>query len=437
MDHGYAQCKSWDVVSSIRGLPVCTTKITFSLIPNTSDKKRYQVRISLTDIDFTHLSNLTELLVFTDHRYYDRLSLRVQKSASLLSLESLRSLQLKVMHGLIRELPIHDVDMFSNLKHLEVLDLTRAKRIELSNINYLLGKKLTMTTLVLKHIQDIRWQQIYAPTLDLAHFICGTNVRFRDLSYNDITYVNMTKKNCKSKVRYLNLDHNIIASFYHDEDNFLTLLTMLGSLETLIAGSSYKSATYDESLWTDRYLYINDTENNEEDNGRKSPFSILLQQSPLASFTVYDNQLKDILRHCGHLDYVDIMRCFRHSHDDLCDIVQCLSPRIDIEACPKNYLSDKLKYFAQRICHYDSCLYNVPLPFPPKLKSFTFSNTSPKRPSGHSIGNSNFTNICFHPDNSLEYVDISFSDLSQIQDLPGLLTISGFHNLKYLNMQGC
>ena len=32
VEHGHAQCESWDLVSGIHGLPACTTRITFSLI---------------------------------------------------------------------------------------------------------------------------------------------------------------------------------------------------------------------------------------------------------------------------------------------------------------------------------------------------------------------------------------------------------------------
>ena len=98
-------------------------------------------------------------------------------------------------------------------------------------------------------------------------------------------------------------------------------------------------------------------------------------------------------------------------------------------------------YFAQGMCHYNSCLYSVLFPVPPKLKSIIMNDvgTRVKLDWGLSIYERNFTNICFHPDNRLEYFDVSFWDYSEMTSLhiAGLFTISGVQNLKYLNIQGC
>ena len=441
VDHGHAQCESWDLGRGINGLPACTTRITFSLVPGKDDNEQYETGIHLGNVSFSHILNLTELSVVTNRRYYDLFQLYGFESPALLSLESLRILQLKVRQWQMDELSQHNFDMYSTLKHLKVLDLTRAQLIGLSNIKYLLGKQLAVKTLILKNIQDISLPPTYTPVLDLAHFICGTNVRFLDLSHNDITYINMPEKYCKSEVRYINVDHNIIASFISDNGDFMSLISMLGTLQSGRASSLWKSATNNEHLWMDTNLYNKYIDNEEEDDDKKSPLSMLIQQSPLASLAVYDEQLKDIIKHCGNLNYIDLVRCFLQGHSDLCDLFQCLSPTLDIDACPRNYFRDKLEYFAQRMCHYDSCMYNVPLPFPPKLKSIILNDvgTRSKLSLGFDIHKHNFTNFCFHPDNSLEYLDVSFWDFSQMTNLhiPGLLTISGFHKLKYLNIQGC
>ena len=71
----------------------------------------------------------------------------------------------------VLQLPTELVDMCSKLKHLEVLDLTRAKRLGLSNAKTLIGQNTAIKTLVLKHIQHIRRSRIYRPDLDIAHFI--------------------------------------------------------------------------------------------------------------------------------------------------------------------------------------------------------------------------------------------------------------------------
>ena len=278
--------------------------------------------------------------------------------------------------------------------------------------------------------------------MDIAYFLCGTNVRFLDLSYNYITYLHISVKYCNSEVQYLNLDHNIIAAVQNDDkNNFLSMITMLGTLEILTENNVLKSGTYEDNLWMDQNLYIKDTENEEEDDN-KSPVYTLLQKASLASLTVYDSQVKDIIKHCGNFNYLDLGRCFCRGYNDLWDIFQCLSPTLDIEACPQNYSIHKLEYFAQRMCHYDSCYYNVMLPFPPNLKSVILKGvmallTNVDRLNLLKLYMRNFTTFCIHPHNSLEYLDISLWDLSQFKTLPGSYAISGFHEIKYLNIQGC
>ena len=50
----------------------------------------------------------------------------------------------------------------------------------------------------------------------------------------------------------------------------------------------------------------------------------------------------------------------------------------------------------------------------------------------------NPTNSYIHPQNSLEYLDVSFLDANQVKPDSGLAySLSGLNKLKYLNMQGC
>ena len=213
VDHGHAQCESFDLVSGIHGLNACTTRITFLLIPNQTDDRQHLTHIQLGDINLSHLTNLTELSIITNRSTYRYFQLVLNgTSAALPSLRSVHILRLKVMQPEVLQLPTELVDMYSKLKHLEVLDLTRAKRLGLSNAKTLIGQNTAIKTLVLKHIQHIRRSRIYRPDLDIAHFICGTAVRFLDLSYNDIAYVELSTKKCNSELLHLNLDHNIMAT---------------------------------------------------------------------------------------------------------------------------------------------------------------------------------------------------------------------------------
>ena len=440
VEHGHAQCESWDLAAAVHGLPACIRKITFSLTPNPGDESPYITYMQLSYINFNHLANLTELSVIANWSSYGHFRLVVNGSYALYSLQNLHILRLKVMQDEIHELSETDINMYSNLKQLEVLDLTRAKRIGLSNAKRLIGHKSAIKTLVLKHIQDIRRPRIYSPTLDIAHFICGTAVRILDLSYNDITYVNISSKKCDSELRHLNFDHNIIASFNHDGSIAMSLLAMGASIKTVSMSLTSQRATYDEKLWTDENYSIIDIQDLPEDDEGKLPLAMLLQQSPLASLSAYTFWFQDIITHCGKMNYINIVQCFRQDHQDLCDIFLCLSPALDIEACPKDKIIDKLEYFSQRLCNYESCMYNIPLPFPPKLKTFIMNNTGVtlKLVESYDFSHAhNLTTLCIHPHNSLEYLDLSFIDLSTFKAISGSFSVSGLDKLKYVNIQGC
>ena len=280
------------------------------------------------------------------------------------------------------------------------------------------------------------------PALDIAHFICETAVRFLDLSYNHIAFVNVSTKKCNSELRHLILDHNIIAAFNHAGESIpLSFLIMCASVETLSARSQIQIETDDKKLWTDDNHNLEGTQvlqEEEEDDGddEKSPLAAIMQKSELAPLAAYNFWFKDLLTHCGHnINYIDMAQCFLHDNQDLCDLFQCLSPTLILNACPRDDLTDhKLQYLSQRLCNYKSCQL---VPFPPKLKSIVMSDTGKMLKIADYL-HDNATTYCIHPHNSLEHVDWSFLDLSQLNTVSGaFFSISGLSKLKYLNMQGC
>ena len=440
VDHGHAQCESWDLVSGIHGLPSCTTKITFSLIPNPDDERQYVTKIYLGDVNFTHLANLTEFCMVTNQSTYDHFRLWLGERApsglpyGLLTLGNhVHILRLKALQRMLPEF----AGLYSKL-NLEVLDLTRAKQIRLSDAKDIIGKNTGIKTLLLKNIQDIRKQRRYTPDLDIAYFICGTGVRFLDLSYNDITYVNMSRptKKCNSKLLHLILDHNIMASASHDGSHVLSFLIMIASVETFSMRSPLQIERDDEELWTDHNHNIEFTQDLEEGNDEKSPLAVIMQKTQLAPLAAYDFWFKDLPTHCGHnINYIDMAQCFLHDNQDLCDVFQCLSPTLNLNTCPRDDMSDKkLQYFLQKLC---SCLL---LPLPPKLKSLVINDAGKLFRGSHRYYSYNLTTICFHPHNSLEHVNVSFLDLSHLKTVSatsGSLSISGLSKLKYVNIQGC
>ena len=106
---------------------------------------------------------------------------------------------------------------------------------------------------------------------------------------------------------------------------------MFASVETVSMSSTLQIVSDDENLWTDDNHNIEFTQDPDEEDDEKSPLTVLLQKSPLASLTAYDFWFKDIITHCGNISYIDMAQCFLQEHQDLCDVFQCLSPTLRIE----------------------------------------------------------------------------------------------------------
>ena len=98
----------------------------------------------------------------------------------------------------------------------------------------------------------------------------------------------------------------------------------------------------------------------------------------------------------------------------------------------KNQISDQLLYLVPQLCYYESCLY---VPLPPKLKSLVVNDAGKLLRISHKYYSYNFPPVCFHPHNSLEHIDVSFQDFSQLKTISGSFSISGL-KLKHFNIQG-
>ena len=154
------------------------------------------------------------------------------------------------------------------------------------------------------------------------------------------------------------------------------------------------SPKYQDGLWNDD----DEAENKhipelEEDNVKHSPLATLLRNTPLAFLAEYDIWFQDILKNCGNFDYFDIAKCFVHGREDLCEVFHCLSPTLGMEACPKN-ISGQLKYFAQKMCNYRSCIENFAYPIPPKLNSVFVQNAGKYLSVTNDYGYKNRTTLC-------------------------------------------
>ena len=433
---GHAQCESWNLAASIHDLPPCTTRITFSFVANPTFYGQHLL-VHLSEVDFSPFTNLQELELRANYSDLFHVKLVIESQA-LIHLKNVTILRFRIPQDRFDELNDANLDMYGKLKSLKVLDLTRAKHIGLAVAKHIIGAKSSAQTLILKNIQEIARENIYTPSADLAHFVCQSNVEYLDLSYNDISYIDFFDgRSCSSKLKYLNLDHNIIASFTSEGGSVLLSLSLISSLETLSVMTS-NSPKYHDDLW-------NDDDNRESkrmpeletDDIELSPLTTLLQNTPLAFLAGYDFWLENVLRNCGNFSYLDLAKCFVQGHEDLCEVFHCLSPTLHTESCPRD-LSGQMKYFAQRMCNYRSCLHNVLFPMPPKLNSMLLQNAG-KYLILDEYPDDNLTTVCIHPHNNLEYIDASNMNFEGFQalSLAFRYSVTGLTRLKYLNVQGC
>ena len=215
------------------------------------------------------------------------------------------------------------------------------------------------------------------------------------------------------------------------------------SVETIHAETT-DHLKYLDGLWND-----NDGNNGipelEKDSVKLSPIMKQLKNSPLAFAVGYDFWFQDVLKNCGNFDYFDVAKCVVYGGEDLCEVFHCLSPTLGIEACPSD-TSGQLMYFAQRMCNYGSCTHNMIFPIPPTLNSLFLQNGGKYFRTIYNFYDyihlyNNYTTICIHPHNNLEYIDASNFYLGAYQTPPpGVnfpITVTGLTKVKYLNVQGC
>ena len=203
----------------------------------------------------------------------------------------------------------------------------------LSSASHFVGREPTVKTLILRNIQEIGHIDTYNPYVELSWFLCGGNVMSLDLSYNDITYLNISNACWNTKIRYVNLNHNILASGIPGTQRWFTVAPIIAGLETLTGSTMCPGDKYQEGLWDNR-----NTVPEYHDNGDKlSPLSKLFLQSPFSSFARYDFWLTDVLKHCRNFGTIDISQCILQEPEDLCDLIErCISPDKHLPPCPRD-----------------------------------------------------------------------------------------------------
>ena len=224
-------------------------------------------------------------------------------------------------------------DMYKHMEYLEILDLTRAKRIGLVVASHMIGLQPKINTLILRNVQEMHYTYgiIYAMCVDLTRFICGGNVHHLDLSYNDISSVNVSSFCWNSKLRYLDLRSNILAGIVPRNGLFKSLMSLSG-LETLLLSNEDE---YQKDLWNDDnindLIVAYDGIKSEE----HSLITELSQEPSLDSLAGYRFYLQDIVKHCGISSYFHLAQRIVE-YKDLCSFFRCVSPQLDAYECLKH-----------------------------------------------------------------------------------------------------
>ena len=404
VDRGHAVCESRDLYASVHGIPACTTWITFSL-----QKIDFDININWESI-FANLSSLPQL---------ERLSITVQQDKyNKINMQLFEDRWIPMYFPKLEILQINVLVLFVNASRstslhqsLQVLDLTRSMAGIVTTAQFCKALP-AVQKLILRNIQALGqfWPVIYAQSVHLADFVCIGNVRYLDLSYNDIVSVRFEKMCWDIKLEVLILDHNMLASLYNTEERSIVLLVLQTIHQLKILNVNYCSSTtpYHEGLWDDddNRTNITELENNENIDHYLPVLNDVIPHTPLSIFAGYGYWLQDMMKHCGNIDYLQIAKCIEC--DEVCAFFSCVAPDFDVKACQDDYYSD-LAYekFSRQFCDYSECFFNVQLPLPRFLTKISMRDFGKFRNGILFDRQSNESVLCFDPNNNLEIIDLT------------------------------
>ena len=266
--------------------------------------------------------------------------------------------------------------------------------------------------------------------VDLTRFICGGHVHHLDLSYNNISSVNISSWCWNSNLRYLDLQNNILAGIV-PRKGFIHFFPLLSGLEKVLLSIEDE---YHKDLWNDDD--INDLAVTYDDiKGEKhSLITELSQESPLDSLAEYRFYLQDIVKHCGISSYLHLAQCIVE-FKDICSFFGCVSPKLHTYEC-FNSSHDPIEFFGRNMCDYDHCLHNIQFPLPLNFRHAMVHNIGKYYEPKNDIGELTNGTLCINPHNNLEVIDWPNVKFSSTQTTGVSFGISGLQKLRYLNLQG-
>ena len=330
---GHAVCESRDLHASVRGIPSCTTWITLSLqkldLSTTPDWK-------LVFASLQSLPQLETLSITVSREKYEKVPwVSLEGQNNNLNFSNLKILQINA------ESKLH-YESTASFPSLQVLDLTR------SLMGIIEAKRLCKTLpavqkLILRNIQSYAKFEDYIPSVNLTDFVCIGNVRYLDLSYNDIAFINLRNICWDIKLQVLILDHNMLANVRPPSDesipNILSYLQTFAKLKTLNLNYCSSTTVYHEGLWHDDEN-ITDVTGLEKDNHDNmdhhlSALNEVLRHTPFGLFAEYSYWLYDMMKHCGNIDYFNITKC--REYNDKCAFFSCVAPDFNLKACEEDH----------------------------------------------------------------------------------------------------
>ena len=308
--------------------------------------------------------------------------------------------------------------------------------------------------LVLRNVQSIKAYHSYPyiPQVYIKDFICAGNVRYLDLSYNDIAFINLSEMCWNSKLEELILDHNLMAQPYNGEQNwyFLPFLKLARRLKVL--SINYCSGSWHHNdLWNDKLDKANAMELEDESADpvtsffEASPSMSALTTFPLNFIATYGSWFKDMLKHCAKLDtsYSKLQQCFTSNNtENVCMIFNCLASSSDIndDICNEGdtALSILNGKYTQQVCD-SSCAFGIGLPVPRSLTKISFHHSGQYMQMyvPHQLRGQEYTVFCLDPSNNIETVDLTQTVFNDIESGFQLFEFRGLNKLKFFSIQGC
>ena len=436
IDRGHAVCESRDLHASVRAIPSCTTRITLSLqklnLTTTLDWK-------LIFASLQSVPQLKRLSITVSPEKYEQVPwVELNDQNPHLKFSTLKILQINAESVL-------NYEAIASFPSLRVLDLTR------SLVGIVKAKQFSKTLpavqkLILRNVQSLAQFNSYIPSVDLTDFVCIGNIRYLDLSYNDIAFINLRNICRNIKLQVIILDHNMLATIHTSEKGvpkLLAILQLTSQLKTLNVNYCSSITRYHEGLWDDdeNRTDITELEKENDKNNDTSSQNEEIHNTALGFLVGYGYWVHSMMKRCGNIDYFEVAKC--QKYDDLCLFFSCVAPDFNIKACQENRASRAYAKFTRQFCDFPTCVGNIQFPLPRSLTEISmrefgqYINDSPRY-----HGNTQHPNesvFCLDPNNNLEHIDLT-NAIYMYNDFDSILGQRVFHGLKklkFLSVQGC